>query len=378
MTVSVEFLNPRSMLHKLPNQLQNAQFAFIINGTALASGTVESVVLSPAVHALLAVDPCAKTFTIRDPRLEASAFGQLLQCAGGAPPPPPSARDSLARLCFHLCNPALFHRLFPDLLSRLSEVPALALDFDFLDDLLSRNSLPLDSEDSLFDFLAGLPPEFSPLFRHVRPEFLSARARACFADKLFAMPLAEPFWKSSTDALTILTLFDSRIVDRMPPFPEFAGKAARLLYRGSRDGFAAASFHRLCDGHGSTAVLVATTGGFVLGGFTPVPWDSSGRYLADDSGRSFVFSLSRPLGAEPRQFPVRPNGRRHAICGDRARGPRFGYDLSIGDCCDLGDRSSASYFGSTYDASSVRAPREFFTGTQCFTVRELEVFALAG
>ena len=50
----------------------------------------------------------------------------------------------------------------------------------------------------------------------------------------------------------------------------------RLLYRASRDGFAAAAFHSKCDNKGPT-VTVVKSGNNIFGGFTEVSW-SSGKF----------------------------------------------------------------------------------------------------
>lgn len=43
----------------------------------------------------------------------------------------------------------------------------------------------------------------------------------------------------------------------------------RVVYRGSRDGFGAADFHRLCDAHPQTLCVVTTTTGRRFGGYQP-------------------------------------------------------------------------------------------------------------
>jgi hypothetical protein len=68
---------------------------------------------------------------------------------------------------------------------------------------------------------------------------------------------------------------DSRVVSSFPPlFDEFRGKRFVLLWRGSRDGFCAKDFHGRCDGHANTLTLILDMGGNVLGGFTPLQWES--------------------------------------------------------------------------------------------------------
>ena len=47
----------------------------------------------------------------------------------------------------------------------------------------------------------------------------------------------------------------------------------RLLFRASRDGFAAESFHSKCDRKGPTLTVVRS-GSFIFGGFTGAAWSS--------------------------------------------------------------------------------------------------------
>jgi hypothetical protein len=68
---------------------------------------------------------------------------------------------------------------------------------------------------------------------------------------------------------------DSLIVaDFQALFAEFGGKRFVLLWRGSRDGFAACDFHCRCDGRAPTLTLIQDTEGNIFRGFTPVEWDS--------------------------------------------------------------------------------------------------------
>ena len=60
-----------------------------------------------------------------------------------------------------------------------------------------------------------------------------------------------------------------------------------LLYKATRDGDS--TFHNKCDGKSPTLTLVKTSNGYRCGGFTNIPWDSSGNYKQDNN--AFVFSM---------------------------------------------------------------------------------------
>ena len=99
-----------------------------------------------------------------------------------------------------------------------------------------------------------------------------------------------------------------------------------LLWRGSRDGFDAATFHRLCDGKANTVTVVKNTNGIIFGGFTSIPWKSSGDYKADS--QAFLFSLTNPSN-EPVKLNVHLEDC--AVYHHSSYGPTFGlrHDLCV-------------------------------------------------
>jgi hypothetical protein len=99
---------------------------------------------------------------------------------------------------------------------------------------------------------------------------------------------------------------DSRIISGFPKiFAEF--RKFSLLWRGSRDGFKAEEFHRRCDGHANTLAVILDTKGNIFGGFTPVEWRSRwfGKPMADDSPKSFLFTLKNPHNISARRFALK-------------------------------------------------------------------------
>ena len=84
---------------------------------------------------------------------------------------------------------------------------------------------------------------------------------------LNALKSKEPFEES-----VILTNEEHRRVLKSW-LPEAMKREWRLLFRASRDGFAASMFHFQCDNEGPT-VTVVKSGGNIFGGFTEKPWAS--------------------------------------------------------------------------------------------------------
>lgn len=79
--------------------------------------------------------------------------------------------------------------------------------------------------------------------------------------------------------------------------------STHLLYRGTKDGFEASTFHQLCDYKENTVTLVKTVNDCVFGGFTPLTWEDEGNRGADpkDDEHAFIFSLINP-SKEPTKF----------------------------------------------------------------------------
>ena len=66
------------------------------------------------------------------------------------------------------------------------------------------------------------------------------------------------------------------LVDWLKDTRESLGDDYVLLYRASRDGWAASNFHYYCDNKGPT-VTVIKSGNYIFGGYTEQPWQSSSK-----------------------------------------------------------------------------------------------------
>jgi hypothetical protein len=96
-----------------------------------------------------------------------------------------------------------------------------------------------------------------------------------------------------------------------------------MLWRGSRDGFEAQEFRRRCDGHASTLTVILDTEGNIFGGFTPMKWESrvwnrkdgkkDNHYKADDSLKSFLFTLKNPHNIPARRFALKTEKNPHGV-----------------------------------------------------------------
>jgi hypothetical protein len=169
---------------------------------------------------------------------------------------------------------------------------------------------------------------------------------------------------------------DSLIISDFPAiFADFRTKKFSLLWRGSRDSFKSASFHGRCDGHSNTLIVILDTNGNIFGGFTPVEWDSRGDIKADDSLKSFLFTLKNPRNIQPKRFVLKAEEKRRAIFCDYKWGPYF-YDIGIANDCNTNNTSFADDFGLTYINDTGVRGGKFFTGQENFRVNEIEVFEI--
>jgi hypothetical protein len=178
-------------------------------------------------------------------------------------------------------------------------------------------SISIGSEDALLRFILKLGPGYRDLLRHIQIAFLSEDGLSLLEEHFEIPP--ESLWQCAAEWIARPRppppLLDSQIISEFPDiFAEFKGKHSELLWRGSRDGFRAQKFHRLCDGHANTLTVILDTKGNIFGGFTPVEWESrtprrswddSNCWKWDDSLNSFLFTLKNPHNVPARRFALK-------------------------------------------------------------------------
>lgn len=100
------------------------------------------------------------------------------------------------------------------------------------------------------------------------------------------------------------------------------GKASdfRLLYKISRDGCSATTFHQQCDGQGATVTVLYNKYDTIYGGYLSQSWNSSGTYI--NYSKAFLFRLQYNGSSSPLKFPVSDASK--AGYGKEDYGPAFG------------------------------------------------------
>ncbi|XP_078339735.1 interferon-induced protein 44-like isoform X4 [Crassostrea virginica] len=104
----------------------------------------------------------------------------------------------------------------------------------------------------------------------------------------------------------------------------------RLLYKISRDGCSAQTFHQKCDNTNNT----------IFGGYLSQSWNSNGAYINDYS--AFLFRLQYNGSSSPLTFPVSQPG--YAGYGNGTYGPTFGSGHDIQTFNGTIYKSAGNYF----------------------------------
>lgn len=200
----------------------------------------------------------------------------------------------------------------------------------------------------------------------------------------------------------------------------------QLLYRGSRDGSQAQSFHSRCDSSSGTITIVKTVGGYIFGGYTTARWkDQASNQQINNCRRcreygyceemedcdyeemqsydyennviagskysinkqtltttkcvndpsAYIFSLVNKY-----DYPVRMNVKEgvEAICQNPSAGPIFGQNDQESSEIYVGcnNTSCFSYIGNSY-----QLPEKYFSlgeslaESNNFQLKEIEVFS---
>jgi len=152
----------------------------------------------------------------------------------------------------------------------------------------------------------------------------------------------------------------------------FQTKSFSLLWRGTRDGFAATTFHSLCNNKGSTLTVVKATSGYIAGGYASVSWASRNGYVTDST--AFLFTLTNPSNM-PLKLAITVSG--YALYDGASYGPTFGggFDMHISDGSNINTNSYSSFHSYTYPNGKYgSAGGSFILGGYGFQVAEIEVF----
>lgn len=148
------------------------------------------------------------------------------------------------------------------------------------------------------------------------------------------------------------------------------GKAWKLLYRGTRNGFQSAPFHRECDNHRNTVMLVQDTNRNLFGGFRDLPWGVNHGGVQQGRSNSFLFAIAQNGQECHHVFRVRGDqyGAQATFC-DPNMLATFGQSLQIAQHCSQSAASRANVAQNFVVAGTAIIPSSF-------QVSELEVWEI--
>ena len=148
------------------------------------------------------------------------------------------------------------------------------------------------------------------------------------------------------------------------------GKNIELLYRGTRDGMSANTFHNKCNNKGATITLIKNDKGNIFGGYTSISWTSYNNYRS--ASDSFIFTLTNIYGISPTKFSN--SNTNYSIYDHSNYGPTFGGGNDI----YIDFNSNYSSFPHSYQ-DTLSKGWSIFSGdnnSKNFNLKEIEVFKL--
>lgn len=207
-----------------------------------------------------------------------------------------------------------------------------------------------------------------PFIPNAKREAFSNLLQYLAMEEYLSLPTFSSFILSAQDEAALLGLTKEALG------PAFTKAQPELLFRASRDGFSASTFHRMCDNHGPTLVLIRSVHGYVLGGCGNNDGYSGSGHV---SSKCFVFTL----GVSPSDVPKvvslhRPRMMdrwRPRIPSSAAWGPCFGTsDLAVHlDCCEAWTK-----LGDTFNTVGTGGTLHCLAESNRVAITELEVFAV--
>eukprot|EP00826_Nyctotherus_ovalis_P014220 TRINITY_DN1393_c0_g1_i1.p1 TRINITY_DN1393_c0_g1~~TRINITY_DN1393_c0_g1_i1.p1 ORF type:complete len:469 (+),score=87.59 TRINITY_DN1393_c0_g1_i1:195-1601(+) len=142
----------------------------------------------------------------------------------------------------------------------------------------------------------------------------------------------------------------------------------KLLWKGSRDGFIAETFHSKCDNKGPTVTIVKSNN-FIFGGYTEKSWTSEKTYV--DDPRAFLFSLTHGTKLDRQK-----HAGKSIYCSDDI-GPTFGGGHDFYVCYNVAPYNANSSKGNqTYELPEGVDADTYLAGSKPFSVAEIEVYSV--
>ena len=161
----------------------------------------------------------------------------------------------------------------------------------------------------------------------------------------------------------------------------------KLVYRSSKHGYTAKSFHSYCDTiQGPTLVVIKSTEGWIFGGYTTQSWECRHpnkthgyEYKPDED--AFIFTLKNPYNIPPTQFMKRKACPYSILCSANS-GPIFYGDITIGNYNNNQNSCSIGHDGTKGYECDPTLKKSLFVNTNdadednLFSVEDYEVYCI--
>jgi len=178
---------------------------------------------------------------------------------------------------------------------------------------------------------------------------------------------------NGTSSLFTSSHFD-KLKEWIPKYVSLKTCRLDLLYKSSRDGFKAQTFHQMCESRSPTIIFIKSqTYGRIFGGYTEQTWDHTGYFKNDEE--AFLFSLTYN-----EKYPLADC---NAIFCKNHYSATFGsgHDIHISDSSNSNSQvSSYSNFPHSYKCSKFTKETEeskaYLAGSYKFKVEEIEVYQI--
>ncbi|EXX63401.1 hypothetical protein RirG_152700 [Rhizophagus irregularis DAOM 197198w] len=149
----------------------------------------------------------------------------------------------------------------------------------------------------------------------------------------------------------------------------------KLIFRGSRDGFTARQFHKICDNLSRTVTIIKVKDtNEILGGYNPIEWKNSNNSINchGTTKDSFIFSFINKENIE-NHIISRVKNEKYAICNWFNYGPSFGNeDLTLYE----GFQSEVSFKNKKSRCCKSSYDKQIRKTEEEFSVDEYEVFQI--
>merc|ERR1712154_139735 len=112
-------------------------------------------------------------------------------------------------------------------------------------------------------------------------------------------------WSKILKFQTVKLIIDSKILNNkqkrhlMKLVPSGMKRRWKNIYRASKHGFAAYSFHQKVDNKGPTVIVIRSSIGNIFGGYTSIPWQSSGSYKFDADAFIYILKSAQRKHQKP-------------------------------------------------------------------------------